>query len=390
MRQSRRRFLKLAGAAGVGLAHSCLGRAAAGGGDAQTAAKVTLGHAVAILTDGSKLANPFWRIESGKEGPSLLLLAAQHGNEVQGVEVASRFKETCARQLKAGSVWLVPMANLLAIRKRRHSMDLGPEQPGRFSQGHNMQQTWPGNPEGNDTERLTYALDQAVVRHCSHAMDLHCWNQTWAAETLAVKNHEPSIPLGDSTTTRFISYQIAPIPSAAKVTSFSDLMRRRGGGAVCMELCGQFQMQPRQVQIGLSSMINIARRLGMIEGEPERIEGPQVERTTQNSHEVQAPCAGIFMPALKKGTAAPLQPEDFVEQGQPLGHVTRESDLATVPVRAPVAGYLWQLGLCHCRLCDASLPALHPYVRRGRESGDRRELLIRRVDTGGALVPLGS
>ncbi|MDY0165051.1 MAG: succinylglutamate desuccinylase/aspartoacylase family protein [Thermoguttaceae bacterium] len=372
MKSNRRSFLKLAGAAGFGLAHTGIGPTNARGQEAGSATnKVTVDHAVATLEDGSTLATPFWRVESGKDGPSLLLLAAQHGNEIHGAEVASRLKDVCARQLVAGSVWLVPMANLPAIRVRRHSVDLGPEQPGRFSQGHNMQQTWPGNPEGNNTERIAYALDQAVVRHCSHGVDMHCWNQFWAAETLATTGHEPSELLGAVTTPRFISYR--PVrPPADKVRSITQLMHVRGGGAVVMELSGQYQMNERQVQIGLNSMVNIAKALGMIEGEPEPVEGGQVERSRESSHEVLAPCAGIFMPALQKGTSATLIPDDFVEEGQPLGHIIRESDLAAVPVLAPVAGYLWQLNACHGQLCDASLPAQHPYA----EEGNRLALVV--------------
>lgn len=358
--------------AGVGLGHCAIGRAIARGGDAKTVAnKVTVDHAVATLEDGSTLATPFWRVESANDGPSLLALAAQHGNEIHGAEVARRFKDVCARRLVAGSAWLVPMANLPAIRVRRHSVDLGPEQPGRFSQGHNMQQTWPGSPEGNNTERVAYALDRAVVRHCSHGVDIHCWNHFWAAETLATTGHEPSRPLGEVTTTRFISYR--PVrPPADKVRSISQLMHVRGAGAIVIELSGQFQMQERQVRIGLDSMVNIAKALGMIEGEPEPVEGGQIERTRENSREVLAPCAGIFMPALQKGTTATLLPDDFVEDGQPLGHVLRESDLEAVPVRAPASGYLWQLNACHGQLCDASLPAQHPYL----EEGDRLALIV--------------
>ncbi len=374
MKPSRRHFLKLAGMAGMGLAHSGVGQTKARGEAPKPVAnKVTVDHAVATLGDGSTLATPFWRVESGKEGPALLVLAAQHGNEVHGAEVARRLTDVCARYLVTGSVWLVPMANLPAIRVRRHSVDLGPEQPGRFSQGHNMQQTWPGNPEGNDTERIAYALDQAVVRHCSHGVDIHCWNQFWAAETLAVTGHEPSELLGRVTTPRFISYR--PVrPPAEKVRSISQLMRSRGAGAIVMELSGQFQMDERQVQIGLRSMVNIAKALGMIEGEPEPVEGGQVERSRESSHEVLSPCAGIFMPALQKDTQATLIPDDFVEKDQPLGHIIRESDLATVRVPAPVSGFLWQLNACHGMLCDASLPAQHPYA----EEGDRLALIVSR------------
>jgi uncharacterized protein len=88
-------------------------------------------------------------VESGRDGPSLLLIAAQHGNEVQGAEVARRFREICSRQLVSGSVWLIPMANLLAVHKKRHSIDLGPEQPISVAcdEGYNMNLIWPGKPD---------------------------------------------------------------------------------------------------------------------------------------------------------------------------------------------------------------------------------------------------
>jgi len=47
--------------------------------------------------------------------------------------------------------------------------------------------------------------------------------------------------------------------------------------------------------------------------------------------------------------------------------VLRESDLATVPILAPASGYLWQFGMCHGGICDASLPALHPYAETGEK-----------------------
>ena len=112
-------------------------------------------------------------------------------------------------------------------------------------------------------------------------------------------------------------------------------------------------------------MINIAKLLGMIDGAPERIEGPRVEHNQKRSHEVNSPCSGIFMPATRKDRTRTLIPDDYVDEGQSLGHIIRENDLATVPVCAPVSGYLWQYGLCHWSLCDASLPAQHPYAEMG-------------------------
>ncbi len=71
------------------------------------------------------------------------------------------------------------------------------------------------------------------------------------------------------------------------------------------------------------------------------------------------------MPGMRKDGTSALIPGDPVEKGQVLGHIIRETDLENIPVVAQVSGYLWQFGLCHWNMCDASLPALHPYTEEG-------------------------
>jgi uncharacterized protein len=371
MRYKRRKFIKNTGLATIGV--TCAGILQSFAGEQKRRNNITkVERAIAILEDGSSLATPYWMIDSGKDGPSLALIAAQHGNEVQGTEVARRFQKICIEQLVAGRVFLIPMSNLPAIRKRRHSFDLGPEENNRLNPEklHNMQRHWPGNPKGNDTARIAWSLDQAVFGHCTHVVDIHCWEHVKAAETLVYYDHEPSRIIGEVTTTRFISSSAIP-EVQGDTMMIRRLMVERGNGAITVELSGQYQMRELQVLTGLSSMVNIAKKLGMIEGEPES-PGQHIERRSDKSHEVVASCSGIFMPGFSKEKGKILGPEDYVVKGQPLGHIINEADLTKVTVLAPVAGYLWQFGVCHRALCDASLPAQHPYV----ETGDRIALVI--------------
>ena len=364
MKKNRRDFLKLTGMAGISLAGNGLLRAASYQ-DAKTS-KVNVDNAIARLENGSGISIPFWRVESGRDGPSLAMIASQHGNEVQGAEVALRFKEICARELVAGTVWLIPMSNPLAVRSRRHSFNLGPEENNVLNPEklHNMQRHWPGDPEGNDTARLAYALDKTVLSSCSHLVDMHNWTHFNAAETLCEEKHEFSRQMGEVTTTRFISYRNLDIPEGGKMM-VSQMIRQRGGSAMVMELSGQFQMKERQVQIGVDSMINIAKMLGMINGEPELIEGKRAIRNSDTSHEIKAPFSGIFMPAPGKDGLTNLMPDDYIEEGKLLGHIIRANDLQTIKVIAPVSGFISKLGACHSGLCDASLPAQHPYAEEG-------------------------
>ena len=116
--------------------------------------------------------------------------------------------------------------------------------------------------------------------------------------------------------------------------------------------------QPRRAaRWGLQTVVNVARVLGMLDGDPELPDLPPMAFTTENLTEVRAPCAGLFV-------AADLRPGDRVTQGRKLGHIIREDNLEKVEVRAPSCGALRKFGR-HADNCDVSLPDQHPYADEG-------------------------
>jgi predicted deacylase len=323
--------------------------------------EATLDHAVATLTDGSEVRIPYWHIDSGKEGESLLVLAAQHGNEVQGCEVVRRFREVCEHELVAGDVWLVPFANLPSVRHRRSHISLGPEQPYSVDEGHNMNRTWPGKADGNDTERVSYAVHEAVVKHCTRALDLHSWSRFTATATLA-RAEGLSQKMARVAGVRFIQWRQAPQGETEGVT-LGALFNNTGRGAITIELAPQWVIREKEVALGLRAATNLARLFGMIEGDVEQLDGGYVEfsrhaqEDLKRQHELVAACSGLFV-------EAGLETSDHVTEGQLLGHILRDDTLETVEVRSPVDGWLWAYG-CRRPDCDVALPPQHPYADEG-------------------------
>ncbi|MGI5818274.1 MAG: succinylglutamate desuccinylase/aspartoacylase family protein [Armatimonadota bacterium] len=320
-----------------------------------------LDHAVAELNDGSIVRIPHWHIDTGREGESLLVIAAQHGNEVQGCEVVRRFREVCERDLVAGDVWLVPFANLPAVKHRRSHMSLGPEQPYGDDEGHNMNRTWPGRADGNDTERVSHAVHEAVVRHCTRALDLHSWSRFTATATLA-RDEGPSAEMARVAAIRFIQWREAPTGSSGGKT-IGALFNGSGRGAITIELAPQWVIREKEVALGLRAATNLAKLFGMIDGAIEQIDGDYVELTRnageeQNlQHDLTAPCSGLFV-------EAGLETSDHVAEGQRLGHIIREETLETVEILSPADGWLWSHG-CNRPDCDVALPPQHPWADEG-------------------------
>ena len=325
------------------------------------AATCELGLVTATRQDGGETRVPYWHLRSGRPGEVFAVTAAQHGNEIQGCEVVRAFREVCERDLVHGEVILVPFTNLPAVRHRRSHTTLEGEQPYGEDLGENMNRTWPGNPEGNNTERLSYALQQALISRCDHVLDLHSWSRFTATCTLVRAECANAMAMADAAQIRFAMKQERPqIPDGAPAP-IGVPFNNDGRGALCIELAPQWVIREKEVRQGLRAATNIAKLFGLIEGEMERIEGPLVyftaaERETR-THTLRAPRSGLFV-------ENDLETSDVVEAGQKLGHLICDDDLATVDIIAPVSGYLWQYG-CHREHSDVRLPAMHPYAEEG-------------------------
>jgi predicted deacylase len=317
-----------------------------------------LHHVTATLTNGATTRVPYWRVNSGRPGERFLITAAQHGIELNGCEVIRRFRDVCLTDLRRGEVVLFPFTNLPAVRSRRSNLTALPEQPHGDTLDHNMNYHWPGDPEGNDTRRLTHALYEAVVNDCTCCFDIHSWSRFTASACL-VREGLPAVQrLAEVVPLRFREFIAAPAEPRGMIDSIFCV---RGQGAITVELAPQWVIREDPVRQGLQAAINMARVMGMMAGEPELLEGPIVEfhqdTWRERAHTLTAPCSGLF---VENG----LQAGDPVEAGQSLGHLIADADLQTVEITAPLAGYLWNYG-CHRAHSDVALPPQHPYADAG-------------------------
>ncbi len=316
-------------------------------------------YAHAPMADGTEEHIPYWHLDSGQPGESFLVLAAQHGIEVQGCEVVRRFRDLCLTELRRGQVYLVPFACPPAVRARRSHLHLQPEQPVAENKANNMNLLWPGDPQGNETERVAYALHGAVVDRCTCCLDLHSWSRFTATAALAREDVPRSVEMGLASGFRFL--ELLGNPRTPHAGMLENLFSSRGQGAISVELTGQWVVREPQVREGVRCATNLARLCRLFDGEPERLDGPVV-RFHQNTWrdsvtQVMAPCDGLFV-------EAGLHTSDRVEAGQHLGRLIRADDLETVDIIAPVVGYLYSYG-CFRSHSDVQLPALHPYAEVG-------------------------
>ena len=305
----------------------------------------------ATLRSGKRLRIPAWELETGRAGPCLLLIAAQHGNEVQGSEAIRRFVDLAKERLAKGRVIAVPFANLAALRDRRPHIHMKPEQPYGDDRGHNMNRTWPGRRSGNDTARVSYAIYRAFGDEATHLFDLHCWE----------KNTAPGIIIRDNPALREIAgrlgHRFVHVRPPAN-TPLSGYFNATGRLGITFEFSGQYLVHEDQVRHGLMLIANFAKEIGLLRGRLRKGHDPILFSDACEIVTVTAPCSGLYV------ASGDLKLCDPVSKGTKLGHILSDKNLRTQVIPSPVTGYLSVHGGKRPN-CDVSLADQHPYVTRG-------------------------
>ena len=106
---------------------------------------------------------PIVRLRNG-EGPSLLLMAGNHGDEYEGELQLGRLMRALSPERIRGSVTILPVANRPAVMAARRSSPLD---------GGNLNRAFPGDPNGTVTQRLAHFLEHDLFGRHEVVFDIH-------------------------------------------------------------------------------------------------------------------------------------------------------------------------------------------------------------------------
>lgn len=120
-------------------------------------------------------------------GPTLLVVAAVHGDEYEGVQTAIElFRNLNPDQIR-GTVVIVPVANTFAYEGGSRTTP---------QDGCNLARTFPGDSQGTLTERLAWHLHHDFIARSDFLLDLHSGGEHYALPALVGYYHDPQTPLG--------------------------------------------------------------------------------------------------------------------------------------------------------------------------------------------------
>lgn len=129
----------------------------------QPGCQVTINLPLPRLTTQTEVTMPIHVIRGKKPGSRLLVCAAIHGDELNGIEIIRRLlKQPILNQL-CGDLIAVPMVNVYGII---HNTRYLPDR-------RDLNRSFPGSKKGALAERLAELFMSEVVTKCTHGIDLH-------------------------------------------------------------------------------------------------------------------------------------------------------------------------------------------------------------------------
>lgn len=189
-------------------------------------------------------------IHGRQDGPTLLITAALHGDEINGVEICRRLlKLPRINQLK-GTLIVVPIVNTYGfVQQSRYLPDR-----------RDLNRSFPGSGKGSLGSRMAYQFTEQILSKCSHAIDLH---------TGAI--HRANLPQVRASAKDKIALRMAEVfnaPIIIKAASREGTMRGTAnslGIPILLYEAGEaLRFDEQSIKVGVRGILNVMTDLGML------------------------------------------------------------------------------------------------------------------------------
>ena len=258
---------------------------------------------VRLYTD-TDISMPVHVIRSRKDGPTMFISAAVHGDEINGIEIVRRL--LCLKSLKisSGTLILVPMVNVYGVLNQTRYM------PDR----RDLNRSFPGSSKGSLAGIVADRFLNEIVNKCDYGIDLHTGaiHRSNLPQIRAnLKCHETlnlakvfGVPVMLNSNLRDGSLRQSALESDTKI-----LLYEAGEALRFDEL---------SIRAGIKGIMNVLSDLGMIKRSARKVKQEPYEANT--SAWVRAHHSGIVKNLKDLGDLVE-NGDDLAEIGGPLGEV---------------------------------------------------------------------
>lgn len=274
---------------------------------------------VAQLHTGTHLDIPVIIYRGKKDGPSLLLCAGIHGNEVNGVEIVRQILSNGFAKPERGMVMCIPVVNVLGFLNQTRE----------FPDGRDLNRMFPGSKKGSLASRYAYAIMNKIVPHFDYIIDFHTGgDQRFNYSQIRTEIDKPlNIELAKVFGARFV------INSNSREKSFRESATSLGKTVLLFEGGKSLNLDKVVTKIGINGVLRVMHHLGMRDFTKE-LDGVDKEEpiVVLNSNWTRSPQSGMFRTYAKNGK--------FIKKGEIIGTITDPFGKEENKLKAPHDGYV--------------------------------------------------
>ena len=241
---------------------------------------------VAKLYTHTELSITVKALRGRRDGPTLFVSAAIHGDEINGVEIVRRLLEHKALRSLRGTLLAIPVVNVHGfLNNERYLPD-----------GRDLNRSFPGSPKSSLAGRMAYTFFNEVVAKCSHGIDLHTGAR-----------HRSNLPqirgdLKDATTRAMADAFGAPVILHSKVRdgSLREVASDENIPILLYEAGEALRFDEIAIRAGVSGIISVMRQIGMLPAS--RSKKPRRKAmVTDQSFWVRASVSGVLRALVPLG-----------------------------------------------------------------------------------------
>ena len=252
-----------------------------------------------------------------KPGPTVLLQAGLHGDEINGVETLRRILESKDFKLQKGAIIVVPILNIFGfIHFSRDVPD-----------GKDVNRSFPGSRSGSLASQIAYHYTHEILPQIDFGIDLHTGG--------GQRHNFPQIRYTAEDDKSKILGQVFNAPfifaSSLITGSFRKAAFKMNKPMIVFEAGESMRFDEFSITTAISGIRNVlgAHEMLVDEIKPEKSKSIHLEDTRW----IRAKRAGMFIPKIENGVA--------IDKGELLGLITDTVAKKSLSVKAPFDGHLF-------------------------------------------------
>ncbi len=272
---------------------------------------------IAKLHTMTELKVPIIVTRSHIDGPTVLLTAGLHGDELTGIEIVRQIIRKGINQPKCGTIICMPLVNIFGFVNQARD----------FPDGRDLNRVFPGSANGSLASRFAYRIMQDVIPVTDYIIDFHAGGRSrFNAPQIRIEpNNDELDELAQAFSTQFILY------SNNIEGSFRTECDKLGKKYLLFEGGKSLDINSEIIEEGLQGTMRILNKLNML-NDTFNAKTPNNSICIENSTWIRAQYSGLLHNFTLNGT--------YVKTGDLLGKITDPYGQVEEPILAPNDGYI--------------------------------------------------